>query len=130
MRVVYSPRARSRLRELRAQPRADHGEETADEVLNAIFDSVDRLAEFPLLGPSFAGRFGFKTDLRYLLTQHNYVVYRVSGETVTLAVYLDDPDAFVPEATHDVGGSVSACVADHDEFEVPDGLVERSLYGM
>ena len=84
MRVVYSPRARSRLRELRAQLRADHGEETADEVLNAIFDSVDRLAEFPLLGPSFAGRVGFKTDLRYLLTQHNYVVYRVSGETVMI----------------------------------------------
>ena len=84
MRVVYSPRARSRLRELLAQLRADHGEETADEVLNAIFDSVDRLAEFPLLGPSFAGRVGFKTDLRYLLTQHNYVVYRVSGETVMI----------------------------------------------
>ncbi|MBQ8090412.1 MAG: type II toxin-antitoxin system RelE/ParE family toxin [Pyramidobacter sp.] len=84
MRVVYSPRARSRLRELRTQLRTDYGDETAEKVLNAIFDSADRLAEFPFSGASFAGRFGFKTDLHYLLTQHNYLVYRIADETVMI----------------------------------------------
>ena len=105
MRVVYTPRARARLKELRAQLRADFGEETAAQVLNGIFDSVDRLAEFPLLGTSFAARFGFKTDLRYLFTQHNYVVYRVAGETVMILLVCHEREDLIRRVFRNPGGA-------------------------
>lgn len=53
------------------------------------------LQQFEFKGPSVESALGIASDYRYLYVQHNYVFYRVEGDTVRIIDIFNEKEDFM-----------------------------------
>ncbi len=85
MKIKYSPDARDKLKRLKERA----GTNTAVNLLNAI----NGLASNPRKCPTIENMLGIPSPYYFLHAEHNYIFYRIEGETVFITdVYHERED--------------------------------------
>lgn len=83
-RIVYSPEAILKIKQIYRSVRAEYGEEKGREVRNAIKGRIRSLKEFERQGVSMYELFGATPDYRKLYVAHNYVFYLIDDQTIRI----------------------------------------------
>ena len=90
MNVRYTPEAVSDLEAIQSYIRNRlRNPGAAKRITKAILTACGRLAQFPNAGMLFREKTGFESDLRVLFCENYLAVYRVEGQTVSVARILD-----------------------------------------
>ena len=83
MKLIYSPQARTDLREIKTYIRDTLMNPTAAEnVTHNILKSCALLKDNPKLGAALSGKIGKETDIRYLIINHHIAFYRIDNEAI------------------------------------------------
>ena len=88
--IDITPRAHEDLADLKTYLLMEFGETCAQRVLGAIYDDVEKLAEFPEMGVNILAKHGIISDYLCLVTHKNCVFYRVEGEFIRVIRVLDE----------------------------------------
>ncbi len=92
-RIVYSPEAIKKIREIYRSVRSEHGEEKAREVKRAITGRIRLLKTMEKQGISMYEMYGVLPDYRKLYVQHNHVFYLIEDKTIRIVgVYHEKED--------------------------------------
>jgi plasmid stabilization system protein ParE len=62
----------------------------AEKIANAIYGTIEKLADNPTLGRRLTSRYDVKTEFRYTIAKKLYLVFYIAGETkVQIARVID-----------------------------------------
>lgn len=93
--LKYSPDAGDRLRELRKQIATSYGTQTATRIISKITSDIRGLQDNPNQGSSVEAILGIPTLYRFLHVEHNYVFYKVEGDTVFVTDIYNEREDFM-----------------------------------
>ena len=93
--IEYSKEAVRKLKEIRKRITFEYGENVADNVITSIVKSIRRVEIFEKSGLSVSGKFGIKSDYRYIYTEKNYVFYRIEDDCVKIINILNENQDFM-----------------------------------
>ena len=80
--LVYSPRYKSKIIEIKKYLDIHFGNETRKRVLKEITDQVHKLLDFSEMGVAIKELYGIETEYRYIYVANNYVFYRTDSDCV------------------------------------------------
>ena len=95
MKVKYSQIVRRKIKALKKRLAAEFGREASDKAINHITSVVRNLEIFPEQGPSLSSLYDIECDYRYLSISHNYLFYRIEGDTVIIIEMFDERENFM-----------------------------------
>ncbi len=95
MRILISPEALSDLKKLRETISIEFGDDTAQNVLKKITDSVRNLGDFPNMGMDVAAKYDVVCDYKYFVANKNYIFYRIDGDTIRIVRIVDARQDFM-----------------------------------
>lgn len=95
--LKYSPDARDKLREIKAQITETHGNELAFKILYKITSDIRGLQDNPNKGSSVEALLGSPTPYRFLHVEHNYAFYRLERNTVFVTDIYNERENFMWE---------------------------------
>lgn len=93
--LKYSPDAREKLIELKAQIGALYGKETAAKIVSKITNEIRGLQDYPKKGVSVEDILGISTPYRCLRVEHNFAFYRLDKDTVYVAEIFNEREDFM-----------------------------------
>ncbi|MBQ3284941.1 MAG: type II toxin-antitoxin system RelE/ParE family toxin [Ruminococcus sp.] len=83
MRLIYSPQARTDLREIKAYIRDNlQNPIAAENVTQRILKGCALLKDNPLLGAALSEKVNRETDIRYLIIDHHIAFYKTDKNAV------------------------------------------------
>ncbi|MEZ5891492.1 MAG: type II toxin-antitoxin system RelE/ParE family toxin [Xanthobacteraceae bacterium] len=77
--LIVRAEARADLLDIYSQGVEHFGDEAAQNYMAGIDKAMDRLCEFPLIGPNYPG---LRLNVRYLAYRRHHIFYDYDGETV------------------------------------------------
>ena len=93
--LVYSPRYRSRMIQLKQYLEEEFGPSTSRKVLRKITDRLHLLQQEAYSGVSLKELFGIDTEYRYVFVNHNYVFYRVEDDHIFIINIYNEREDFL-----------------------------------
>ena len=94
-RLIYSPDAIEKLREIDLYLKMMYGDETASEIKKAINARIKSLKTAELQGVSVRDLYGFNTNYRRIFTNHYHIFYRVDAETIFIVAIFHEREDFI-----------------------------------
>lgn len=88
--IEITPLAHNDIEKTKIYLLEEFGKSTAQRIIGAIYDDLDKLAVFPQIGVDIFARYGIKTDYLCLITHKNYAFYRIEGDIVRVIRVLDE----------------------------------------
>lgn len=88
--IDITPRAHEDLADLKAYLLIEFSETSAQKVLGAIYDDIEKLAVFPELGVNILAKHGIVSNYLCLVSHKNCVFYRIEGEFIRVIRVLDE----------------------------------------
>ncbi len=105
MKLQYTPEAIADLQEMKTYiAKTLHNPKAANRITRNILDCCALLKNHPQMGMSLAAKTGVDTDLRYLVCQQRFALYRVEGELIFIARILDGRTDYMRVLFKDVRG--------------------------
>ena len=95
--LVYSPRYKKKLGEIKKYLDIRFGEKVRKEKLRTVTDRLHQLRfpEFEESGVSLRDLYGLNTDYRYVFTEHNYVFYRIETDCIRIVNIYNEREDFM-----------------------------------
>jgi len=93
--VDISPKAHEDLAGLKIYLTGEFGDSRSCEIIDAIYDSMEKLSLFPESDIDLLARYGIASDYRCLITNKNYVFYRIDKNSVKIIRILDERRDFL-----------------------------------
>ena len=95
--IVYSPRYKKKLGEIKKYLDISFGEKVRKEKLRIVTDRLHQLRfpEFEESGVSLRDLYGLNTDYRYVFTEHNYVFYRIEKDCIRIVNIYNEREDFM-----------------------------------
>jgi len=93
--VDITPLAHSDIEATKAYLLTEFGENSANKIVKAIYDDLEKLAAFPQMGVDLFSRYGIDTDYLCLITHKNYAFYRIEENYVHIIRVLDERQDFM-----------------------------------
>ena len=93
--LKYSPDAAEKLQEIKNDITVSYGSEKAKTIIEKMTKSFRDLQQFGNKGPSVECLIGIPGDYRFLYVQHNYVFYRVDGNTIWITDIYNEKEHFM-----------------------------------
>ena len=95
--IVYSPRYKKKLGEIKKYLDISFGEKVRKEKLRIVTDRLHQLRfpEFEESGASLRDLYGLNTDYRYVFTEHNYVFYRIEKDCIRIVNIYNEREDFM-----------------------------------
>ncbi|MCD8301126.1 MAG: type II toxin-antitoxin system RelE/ParE family toxin [Clostridiales bacterium] len=93
--LKYSPAARAKLHAIRHDINVKFGRTTAQKVILRMTASIRRLQTFENSGESVRNIIDIPCDYRVMFTEHNYIFYRLTGDTVYIVDIYNEREDFM-----------------------------------
>ena len=95
--LVYSPRYRKKLIEIKKHIDLRFGQDVTKKVLRTVTDRLHQLEQFEESGVSIRDLYGIDTDYRYVFVAHNYVFYRVETKVIRIINIYNEREDFMKD---------------------------------
>ncbi|KGR91089.1 plasmid stabilization protein [Ureibacillus massiliensis 4400831 = CIP 108448 = CCUG 49529] len=95
--IVYSEMALEDLQLLKNYLFSNWGEDVTKKVISKITTDVRSLEIFPLSGVPLAKNIQIPTELRYLVSEKNYIFYYHKSDTVTIVRILNERQNYIAQ---------------------------------
>ena len=93
--IEYSPIALDDLIRIRDYVTANWGENVAKKILKKITADIGRLEQYPASGVDLGELIDVPTEYRYLLTEKNYVFYRLEFDKVRILRVINERQEYM-----------------------------------
>ena len=93
--LVYSPRYKRKLEEIRKYLDIRFGEEVRKKALIAIRKRLKHLQTHEESGVSLAALYGINTDYRYVFVAHNYIFYCIGTDAIQIVNIYNEREDFM-----------------------------------
>jgi plasmid stabilization system protein ParE len=81
--IRFTPVAIADIQEIKTYI-AEDSPASAERIAAAFNSKIDKLAVFPMMGPSLSVKIGIKTDYRYLTCEAYLIIYKVESEYISV----------------------------------------------
>lgn len=96
MQIFYTPEALADLENVKASVIDKFCDvKMAEDVVKAITKSIRNLEMFPYMGQKIELSYTALSGHRYLFSNHNYIFYRIDGETVRILRVLNEKQDYM-----------------------------------
>lgn len=95
LKVEYSKVVLRKLQSIKERICADFGENVATKELTHIVDTLDNLALLSNPGESMEGRYGIKTDYRYIVISPNIFIISVKNNKVIIKQVFNEKEDYI-----------------------------------
>ena len=90
MRIIYSPKARDDLKEIKDYISNELSNSSAAlRITNKIVKDCSNLKENPFLGAELKNKFDVNSDMRYLISSNYFIFYQVKGSDIRVFRVID-----------------------------------------
>ena len=93
--IQYTPDAADKLRAIKKYLTIVHGSTKAGIIIGKITKAIRGLVENENIGPSVESMFDVPYDYRYIVTQKNYVFYRVEEDVIRVINIYNEKEDFM-----------------------------------
>ncbi|MBR6627634.1 MAG: type II toxin-antitoxin system RelE/ParE family toxin [Lachnospiraceae bacterium] len=93
--IMYTPDAADKLRELKRAISQEYGTDTAKKIIRSITDAIKGLSDYEEKGPEVSKIFDVITDYRYLFVSRNYVFYRIEDKYIRIINLYHEKEDFM-----------------------------------
>ena len=93
--IEFSPIALNDLQDIDEYILENWGEDTRLRILSKIISDIKQLEEFPLLGMDLGKKIYSTTDYRYIISENNYIFYRIEVDKIRIIRVLNERQNFI-----------------------------------
>ena len=93
--LIYSPDAREKLKQIKQYVTQKFGTDTANKVIKEMTKSFRDLQQFENKGISVERVLGIPCDYRMLYVQHNYVFYQINADAIKITDIYNEKEDFM-----------------------------------
>lgn len=93
--LIYTPKALEDLQKIKSYLAGQFGDDKAKSIMRELTSTVRQLEMFPEEGLCFERLIDYPSDYRYFVVIHNYVFYRIEGDTVRIIRVLNERQDFL-----------------------------------
>lgn len=93
--LIYTPKALEDLQKIKSYLAGQFGDDKAKRIMREITSTVRQLETFPEEGLCLEKLIDHPSDYRYFVVIHNYVFYRIEGDTVRIIRVLNERQDFL-----------------------------------
>lgn len=93
--LIYSPDAREKLKQIKQYVTQKFGTDTANKVIKEMTKSFRDLQQFEDKGVSVESVLGIPCDYRMLYVRHNYVFYQIKADVIKITDIYNEKEDFM-----------------------------------
>jgi len=93
--IIYTPDAADKLREINSTIYSQYGSKIAKSIVGNITKAIRGIADNENKGPSVEKMFGVKSNYRYMFVARNYIFYSVEQNCIKIINIYNEKEDFM-----------------------------------
>ncbi|MCD8021643.1 MAG: type II toxin-antitoxin system RelE/ParE family toxin [Lachnospiraceae bacterium] len=93
--IEFTPESISDLQNLREYLELNFDENLANKIVRKVVDAIESLQISPKAGSDLLAKYGIVSDYLCLITNHNYVFYRLEEDSIKIIRALNEKQDFL-----------------------------------